>query len=331
MASGGRSFFSKWFIFMGECLALSLFLCGPLWADTLILKNGKELKGLVVEKHADRVILSTEKGEVPILLKSLKDIRYDDPAQNFMQIGAAFEKENKMPQALAYYEKALEINPELSEAQRAVDGIKNRFLAQITEGPRDEVEKQQMIHEAWSQQRSVQDLIEKKKIEEVKALRAGLGIVLEKKGDWVRLEYVDPKKAAHIAGLRKNDRLAAIDGQSLRYLTAEAVGRLMLSPRFSNFILEFERDCFVKKETAKGRLKDLGFKLKLKYEGVITHSVKEGGSAYLAGIRNKDLVIALDGEATRYMPLKELVRKIEQSEEDRLVFTVRRSVILARR
>ena len=87
----------------------SLFFCPPLLADTIVLKNNKNLKGLVVESHADRIILSTENGEVPILLKGIKNIQYDSPEQSFMQMGQVYQSEGKYGEALAFYEKAVEL------------------------------------------------------------------------------------------------------------------------------------------------------------------------------------------------------------------------------
>ena len=319
------------FVLLGGCLLPSLFLCPETLADNVFLKNGKEVKGLVVEKHSDRVILSTAEGEIPILLKGIEKIEYDDPEQSFVDMAVAYEKAGKFGEALAYYEKALEINPELQEAKKAVAGVRNRFLAITTEGPRDEVEKQQMLHDAWKEGRSVDELIKNQRVQWTRTLREGLGVTLAKKDDWVRLEYVDPKKSAWFSGLKKNDRLVSIDGQSLRYLGVDAVTKYLLIPRFSNFTLEFERDCFLKQQEGRTELKDLGFKLKLKYEGIIVHSVQEDGSAALAGIRDEDLLTFVDSVPTRYTPLKDVIKRIQDSTGDRIVFTVRRSVLMVRR
>ena len=54
-----------------------LLFCLPLNADTVQLKNGQELKGLIVEKHEDRIVLNTEKGETPVLKSSIQNILYD--------------------------------------------------------------------------------------------------------------------------------------------------------------------------------------------------------------------------------------------------------------
>ncbi len=319
------------FVWMGGCLLPSLFFCSNLLADTITLKNGKDLKGLVVEQHADRIILSTDKGEIPILSKGIRNIQYDEAEQNFMKIGKAYEAEGKLGEALAYYAKAVEINPNFEEAKKAAIGVRNRFWSQALEGPRNEIEKKQLIYDAWGQGRPMDELIRKQELKQAAALREGLGVSLEKKGDWIRFDFVDSKKAAAVAGLRKNDRLVSIDGRSLRYLSEEVVRKDLLLPRFSNFTLEFERDCFVHKETSAARIRDLGFKLKLEYQGLLVQSVQGNGRVWEAGLRDGDLLTHVDGTATRYMPLKKVVQLIENSKEDRIVFTIRRQALLARR
>lgn len=315
----------------GGYLLPSLFLCETAQADTIILKNGKEIKGLVVEEHADRIILSTEKGEIPILRKGFRDIQYDDPAQNFMQIGKAYEKDGKLGEALAFYEKAMEVNPDLEEAAKAAVGVRNRFWASSTEGPRNEIEKQQVIYDSWGTGLPVEELIAKGETEQKKVLRKNLGIALEKKGDWVQLEIVELKKEAALAGLKKNDRLISIDSQSLRYLSVEAVTKNMLVPRLSHFMLGFERDCFLHKRAEKTNLKQLGLKLKLYYEGLVVDSVKPDSLAEKAGLKEADFLVRVNGESTRYLPLPKVVQLIQNSTEDRIIFTVRRTALLTRK
>ena len=330
IAKGG---FFKNFFSVGGCVVPSLFLLTGAFADTLVLKTDKELKGVVVEKHADRLILSTEKGEIPILLSGIKAVRYDDPAENFFQIGKEFEAEKKMGEALAYYEKALELNPNLPEAREAAAGARNRFWAVATEGPVSEIEKQQALYDSWGQGRPIGEAIRGQALEDARALQKNLGISLEKKGDWVRIEFVDPHKDAGVAGLKKNDRLVSIDGESLRYLGAESVRRKMLAPRFSSFMLEFERDCYLHKEEGARRTNagHLGLQFKWEYEGLKTKKVKKKSPAESAGIRENDFVVQVNGDPTRYMPLKEVERLIERATEERIVLTIRRPALLTRR
>ncbi len=314
----------------GGCLFTPFFIMPMAEADTIILKNGKDLKGLVVEKHVDRIILSTEKGEIPILLSGIKDIQYDTPEQNFFKVGKAYEAENKLGQALAFYEKALEENPNFEEAKVAALGVRNRFWANSTEGPVDEVEKQQAVYDAWQRGSSAEDVIKKKEKEQTSLLKERLGLTIEKKGDWVRIANLDSKKAVALAGLKRNDRLVSVDGDSLRYLNLEAVAKYLLVPRYSNFNLEFDRDCLVVKESALKSMKDMGFQLKLKYQGLIISSVKDQSAASAAGLKDEDLLTHVNASPTRYMPMKDAVRLIEDPKQQKIILTIRRSALLAR-
>ena len=307
------------------------FFIGPTaFADTVVLKNGKNLKGLVVEKHADRIILSTQKGEIPILLSGIKDIQYDTAEQNFFKAGKSYEVENKLGPALAFYEKALEENPNFEEAKIAALGVRNRFWASSTEGPINEVEKQQAVYDAWQRGTMIEETIKKKEKEQVALLKERLGITLEKKGDWARLANVDSTKPAALAGLKRNDRFVSIDGESLRYLNLETVAKALLLPRYSNFSLEFDRDCLLSKSGSSGKLNSLGLQLKLRYHGLVVSSVKENSAAHAAGLKNEDLLTHVNAISTRYMPLNNVIHLIENPEEAKMVLTVRRSALLAR-
>lgn len=316
---------------MGGCFLPSFFVYTIAQADIILLKNNKELKGLVVERHSDRIILSTEKGEIPILLTGIKDIQYDAPEQNFFQAGKSYESENKLGQALAYYEKALELNPNFEEAKVASLAVRNRFWASSAEGPRNEIERQQAVYDAWERgSGSAEDVIKKKEKEQLDLLKERLGVTLERIGDWPRIKSLDSTKPAYLVGLRRNDRLVSIDGESQRYLVLESVRKNLLVPRYSNFNLDVDRDCFLKRSDQYARLGDIGLKLKLQYQGVIIQYVQAGGAAELAGLRTQDLLTRVNGVSTRYMPLRDVVRLIEDPKREKVVFTVRRSALLTR-
>jgi C-terminal processing protease CtpA/Prc len=312
--------------------SFSLFFQAPSQADTLVRKNGEEMKGLVVERHADRVILSTADGEVQVMLSEIKDIRYDSPEMNFMSIGQKYEAEEKYGEALAFYEKAVETNPEFEEAKQAAVGVRSRFWAASTEGPRGEMERQQALYDKWgSPDASTEAESSATGEAQVTALKESSGIVLEKKNDWTRIVSIESKKKASLAGLKKNDRLVSVDGNSQRYLGLETVRKSLLEPRMSNFVLEFERDLFIRK--AEGSSLDLaaiGFKLKLEYEGLVVGSVKEDSLAEKAGLKEGDFLTRVNGIATRYMPYKRVVELIKKTEGAKIAFTVRRSTHMTR-
>lgn len=327
---GRQGFFLKYAMTIGGCLVPSFFIGFNLFADTVTLKNGKDVKGLVVEKHIDRIILSTERGEIPVLLSGIREIRYDDAEQNFFAIGKAYEAEQKYGEALAFYQKAMEINPAYDQARQAAAAVQNRFWAASIRGPAGEVEKKQALYDAWEYGQSAEDLFEKQAVEAVASLKDGLGITLGKEGDWTLVVAVASGKPAAAAGLRARDRLVAIDGESLRYLDAELVTKKLLEPRFSNFILEAVRDCTLPPGDARN-LGGLGLRLEMKYAGLSVRDAKPGSPAARAGLKAGDLIVSINGQSTRYLPMGKVSALIGDAGEGRYVFSIRRPFLLSRR
>ena len=142
---------------------------------------------------------------------------------------------------------------------------------------------------------------------------------------------MDPGKDAWAAGLRKNDRLVAMDGQSLRYLSVELIQKSFLSPRYSGFGLEFERDIFLHKEAKASPLSHLGFDLKLEYQGLTVEKVKSQGFAERGGLKDRDFLVAVNGDSTRYTPPADVKKLIEKNSDDRIVLTVHRTALLTRK
>ena len=314
----------------GGCLSPSLFICHDASADAVLLKNGKEVKGVVVERHNDRIILSTERGEIQILLSGIKKIRYDDMEFNFYQVGKAYEDESKYGEALAYYEKALEINPNFEEARQAALGVRNRFWAMTVEGPRSEVERKQVLYDAWDQGKPIEERVKDVTAENARLLKENLGMTLEKKEDWIRVQSLDSKKAAALAGVKRGDRLFSIDGASLRYLGPELVTKRFLVPRYSNFTLEISRICRLHKGEGQ-KVKALGLQLTQEYKGLVVKSLRAGSEAEACGLKEGDVLTAVDGQPTRYMPIKKAIEIIDRSQSEQVELTIQRPVLLARR
>ena len=79
-------------------------------------------------------------------------------------------------------------------------------------------------------------------------------------------------------------------------------------------------------------LKKLGLKLTLEYQGIVIEEVTPKSAAEEAGLKEQDLLTQVDGFSTRYMPLKKVVRLIEDFPgEGPVAFTVRRFTHLSRK
>jgi tetratricopeptide (TPR) repeat protein len=307
-----------------------LFFPSTLHADTVSLKNGKQLKGLIVEEHEDRILLSTASGEIQVLRRGIKKITFDDPAQNFLKAGRDYEEKERWGEALGYYEKALELNPDLDDAKKAAVRVRNLFWAKSAVGPVDEIEKRQELYEMSNRQRFRRDG-SRQSGDPAHLLRDGMGVQLGKKGDWVQLTKVTPGKDAVRAGLRLHDRLVAVDGTSLRYLSPEAVREKLVSPRYSSFTLEYDRECSLAKTGFEKELGEFGLAVKLEARGLVIQRVLPDSAASRAGLKAEDLLIEVNGGSTRYLPLKKLLGVILKNPPDaHAVLTVRRSALLTR-
>ncbi|MBF0254097.1 MAG: PDZ domain-containing protein [Candidatus Omnitrophica bacterium] len=294
--------------------ALCAALSGPVTADTVVLNSGQSIKGLVVENHEDRIVISTADGEKVVLKSDYQQIDYDEPAYSLMEFARDFDHRKKYIEALSYYEKALELNPELDEARKAAMAIRNRLWASHTEGPVAELSKQQDIRDAWSADQSLEEIVRQKQKDLNALLWDRMGLKLsDGAGDWVSVEAVRLGSEVFKRGVRQGDLLQAVDGQSLRHLKIDAVRQKILEPRYSSMTLDVLRSYRLGDAGVKSRrLGNLGLRLKQEYQGPMISDVKPLSPADRAGIREGDLVIEVADKPTRYLKIKQVKRLIER-------------------
>ncbi len=128
--------------------------CEAAYADMVILKNGKRIKGLILDEYKDRIIFSTVGGEMMIKKPDIRAATYDTEGKELMHIGENQIKKGRYIKAYYAYEKALELDPELAgghERLRFLKGFletktRNDIIGNITcqnvaegKGPVEEV------------------------------------------------------------------------------------------------------------------------------------------------------------------------------------------------
>ena len=73
-------------------IASSFFICfgilaaGLTQADTVIMKDGKEVKGIVLEEYKDRMLISTVDGERSLMKEEIKELYFDTEEQNLIKL-----------------------------------------------------------------------------------------------------------------------------------------------------------------------------------------------------------------------------------------------------
>lgn len=316
-------------IFCASAAACLLWI-GSAAADTVQLKDGEQLKGLVVEEYEDRVILSTADGEMPVMRKEILKVEYDDPSYTLLSMGRELERNKKFGEALSYYEKAAQLNPSLQEAKTAAIGVRSKMWAGFTEGPLGEMQKQQEIQDAYRADTSIEDEARRSEEADESLLWKRMGVELLQDGDFIRVEDVRIGGYGHQAGMRIGDVIYAVDGHSMRYIQKRTVMKDLLNPRYASMTMEVRRKVTFPAKVAKTDLRNLGIDLKQDYNGVVIHRVKSGSPADRYGVKAGDRLMHVGGSSTRYMPLNKIGSAFKSNQGKAFSIETSRTLQMAR-
>ncbi|MBI4313408.1 MAG: hypothetical protein HY594_01185 [Candidatus Omnitrophica bacterium] len=281
-------------------LAVLCLCIGPLTAhaDEIYLTSGERLKGLVVEEHLDRVVLSTVDGERTVLRSAIDEIFFDDPERNYVYLGNEALAEADINAAAALFRKALQLNPEFEEARDAI---------------RRAEERRQKMNKGWS-------------VINPETQLQKYGLQLESTGRFPVVASVRPEGVAFQAGLHAGDGIVAIWGESMAYQPASVAAERLLGLPETTVKVTIER----KASLIAGKHAWPGFEMEMSPQGLSVSRVLEGG--HPAGLQQGDIVHFLNGHPTRYLPLASARNTVMQSrsKDKGLVLTLRRHIFIQR-
>ena len=159
-----------------------------------------------------------------------------------------------------------------------------------------------------------------------------LGISLIEKDEIFTIDQVRPHSSADRTGIKKGDILVGIWGRRIRYSRMEDVVNELLGPRYSEVNVLVEKEISIPVDgDDKGLYKGLGILLGFEYQGLVIKDVAGGKKGELAGFKKGDLVVAIDKNMTRYLPLDSAIALINSPTNNKdIIFTVRRTINLRR-
>ena len=260
------------------------------YADVVYDHAGGTLKGLVVEEHHDRIVLSTEEGEKTVLRSEIEEVFYSEPERNYLYLGNQALEEGDFGIARGFFQKAVQINPAFSEATDALDRAE------------DLEKKQELVAKGL-------DLLQ--------TLKKQWGITLGQGKDLAIVEEVRAGSLAERSGLENGDGLVAAWSSSLAFLPTGGVAKELIGPPGSKLKLTLQRD--VKLPAGEG------FKFKLSMERLgLTAAGAE--PPFLLG----DRIVSIDGNSTRYMPLGKARKMIEGAKSKGVAFGIHRNLLITR-
>ncbi|MBL7157363.1 MAG: PDZ domain-containing protein [Candidatus Omnitrophica bacterium] len=309
-----------------QLFPLCFSLCAvAAFADTVYLENDAEMKGVVVEEYDDRVVISTYEGEKNILKKDIHAISYDLTEQNLVALGDVYAARDKYRKAYFYYEKAVKINPKYKTARDKMNFITGQIFRESQTEKQDAMRRRQEIENSSK-------TLPSKKEDFKKELEQKIGIVITEEDNSVKIIDVTGDSSAYDAGLQPGDTLISVWGRFTNYMSKERVSRLLLES-LGEIKIDIQRDVVLEKESpTAGFHKDIiGGKLDMLRDGLTLVDLKEGSPGQKAGLSKGDLIIAINGASTRYMPLADAEKIIGNKKTGAVKFTIRRDATIWRK
>ncbi|UCD55826.1 MAG: PDZ domain-containing protein [Candidatus Omnitrophota bacterium] len=300
-----------------------IFLCRAFvaLADTVYLNDGTEIMGIIVENYKDRIVISTYEGEKTFVKKNISKISYDLTEQNLVELGDRHMSRRELIKAYFYYEKAHKLNPEYKEASDKMNYVLGYLFREQDEVKRREIEKRREIKD-WQGSASLADKDSKNRLEK------DIGIRIAEEAGSIRIKEILKNSPASRAGLKKNDTLVSVWGRFTGYMPEDEIARILLEESPGEIKLCIRRDIILKKSQPRGRdYRDIiGGKLDMLTDGLTIVTLESGRAGQKAGLAKDDVIVAINGATTRYMPFKDATGIIENNSKGALIFSVRRDL-----
>lgn len=309
----------KNFAFVIFVLATSAFLMGDelcSYADTIVLKDGRRIKGVILSEQQDCYVVKIKIGATKIDKAMIEKIDRLSSEENLVNFGGQYLESKNYDSAMEQYKKALDVNPEYQPAKDAIAKVE-KIKKEIEEKKRTELEKK------------------KKEIEEEKdAMEKEFGFKLDVANDQLRIVSVRADSSAETAGLKRSDRIIQINNQLTNGKSFEEIIDLLVKGEgcLYNFLVQKEVKLTRKKiDYQKHSFVGVGIFLDAAGNDLIVNSVMVGEPADLAGLKPRDKVISINGKPTAGISVNDAVELIGGMELSNVMLVIQRSVDVERK
>ena len=293
-------------------LVISFSILPKAVADTVSFKDGKEEKGIVVENYHDRIVLSTVDGEKNIKKSDIKDIAYDRQEQNLVKLGDFHHNKNNLLTAYTYYMKAHQLNPDYKEAQDKFIHIRSLLLRRPEKQLMDNITRKQAL---FKESGKIYETEMKGKMADTidERFKDATGLVLVSENEMPKVDMVVAGSPAQDSGIKKEDLIFAIWGRLTGYLNLDVIMDMIMASSSPEVMLTVKKRVVIPAaKSGYGSAFDMGFSLDMKEEGINVGWVKEDSQAAGQGLAKGDILTSIGGKPTRYLPLKDATRLINE-------------------
>lgn len=304
-------------------------------ADTIYTEDGRETRGIVVEDYKDRVVMSTADGEVSVLKSDIRQLYYDSEADNLIKLAEQARERGDMIKAFAYYDMAYKYDPNSKAAKDGIVFLQGYLFRKEQVKKEDEIKKQEEF-ENYGVAKIEEEKSPSEKIKEsTDKLREVLGITLSIDNSIPVVDSVSIKSPAYEAGIIKGDAIVSIWGRLCGYMPLEDIVSTLLEKPSVEIKCGIERTVAVQLNPDRNMLSSLkditGSLFRMEFDGLTISEVREGGPAFEAGLIKSDLIVAIDGKSTRYLPLKTAISMMHNTKNNTITFRIRRGLLIWRK
>lgn len=304
------------------------------FADTIYKTDGQELKGIVVEDYKDRLVFSTADGEITVMKSEIRDLRFDTEEDNLIKLAEQARERRNFTKAYAYYDMAYKMNPDSKAAKDGLVFLQGYMFRKEEVKKEDDIRRREEFERYGSVVPTEKGDEERLKESEEK-LKASIGMTLTGKDGFTQIASVERDSPAYEAGIIKGDMLVAVWGRLTGYMELKEVLALLLDKPSLEIKCGIERAVDVEINPNRGALSGpndlIGASFSMEFDGLTISGVAQSGYASAAGLKEGDLIISIDGNSTRYMPLKKAIELIRNSRENSVKLIIKKEVLIWRR
>ncbi len=300
-------------------LILIVFLASTgqrVYADTIILRDGRRIEGLILAEQRDCYIVKIKIGTTKVDKATIEKIDRLSSEENLVNFGNQYLESKNYDSALEQYKKALDVNPEYQPAKDAIIETE-KIMKELEEKRLAELEKRKVTLGREK------DLVEK-----------GFGFRMDAANDLLRIISVNADSGAEAAGLRRNDQIIQINNKPVKGDSIEKIiGYLTKDENGSyNFLIQRQVSLTRKKiDYQKHVFVGVGIFLDVAGNYLIVNSVIAGGPADLAGLRARDRVISVNGKPMAGLSINDAAGLMGGTELSVATLIIQRFVEIERR
>ena len=304
------------FVFVFAVFVVGVCLGPVSRADTIILKDGRKIEGVITDEGKDYYNVKIKIGMMKVNKDMVSEIKKISAEENLVNLGNQYIASNNFDAAIEQYKKALQVNADFQPAKDAL------AKAEKIKGEVEAKKKKEL------------ELKEKEAGEKKDKVKNGFGLTIEPSGGNMIVSGVVSGGNAEAVGLKPKDEIIQINDMAIQGKSPEVITDYLAKSENTTFAFLLQRECELtrkKIDYQKHSFVGVGIFLDAAGKDLLINSVIAGEPADLAGLKSKDKVISIDGKSVSGMSVDDAATLISGAESSKLKIVVQRSVELERK